>query len=276
LNKIKVHPLFWLVLGAGIMTGHFYEVLMLFTIVFIHEMGHGMAAHFFHWRIEKIELLPFGGVAQTDEHGNRPLVEECIVILAGPAQHVLLWILGFLLYRFSILDVEDYHTFVMHNVTILVFNLLPIWPLDGGRLVRVLCSFVYPYKEAITKSLAVSSMILLVLSLWSAVYYPTHLNLWCVIVFLAAAHYGEWKQRYYLYMRFLMGRYYDAAKPPLRLAPITVNAEEKLNDVLARFHRGVYHTVVVKNSRRKKVYEEKELLYAFFEEKKVGLPVGEL
>lgn len=276
MGKIKIHPLFWLVVAAGIITGHFYEVMMLFTIVFVHEMGHGMAAHFFHWRIEKIELLPFGGVAQTDEHGNRSLFEEVIVILAGPAQHVLLWAVAFLCYHFSIIDAETYHMFIRHNFTILFFNLLPIWPLDGGRLLRVLCSFAYPYKEAIHKSLVASSLLLAAFILWSAVYYPSHLNLWCVISFLAFAHFHEWKQRYYLYMRFLMGRYYDSKKPRLRLEPITVNAEEKLNDVVARFQRGVYHTVIVKNDPRKKVYEEKDLLYAFFVENKIASPVGEL
>lgn len=126
-TKIRIHPLFWLVLGAGVISGRFYEVLMLFIIVFIHEMGHGAAAHFFHWSIEKIELLPFGGVAQTNEYGNRPLVEECIVVLAGPVQHLLLWLIAAILYHYSILTSQEYALFVMHNTTILVFNLLPVW-----------------------------------------------------------------------------------------------------------------------------------------------------
>ncbi|HET7578267.1 MAG TPA: M50 family metallopeptidase [Bacillales bacterium] len=276
MNKIKIHPLFWFVVAAGFVTGHFYEVMMLFTIVFVHEMGHGAAARFFHWRIEKIELLPFGGVAQTDEHGNRPLAEEVIVILAGPAQHLLLYAVGLLLYYFSILDVQDYQAFLRHNTTILVFNLLPVWPLDGGRLLRVLCSFSYPFKEAIKKSLLFSTILLALMSLWSAIYYPLHLNLWCVMAFLGFAHFREWKQRYYLYMRFLMGRYYDTAKSQMKLEPITVNAEEKLNDVLARFHRGVYHTVIVKNRQHRTVFEEKDLLHAFFEENQISRPVGEL
>ncbi|HET7522407.1 MAG TPA: M50 family metallopeptidase [Bacillales bacterium] len=276
MNKIKIHPIFWLVLGAGVITGHFHEVLMLFTIVFVHEMGHILAALFYRWRIEKIELLPFGGVAQTDEHSNRPLAEECVVILAGPAQHLLLWFAALSLYHASVLDASEYHLFVFHNATILVFNLLPIWPLDGGRLLRVLCSFAYPYKEAIKKSLGFSSVLLFLFAVWSLIYYPSHLNLWCVLLFLGFAHFREWQQRNYLFIRFLMGRYYDTAKPPLKLEPITARAEDRLNDVLARFHRGVYHTVIVKDSIKRTVYEEQDLLHAFFEEKKVGRLIGEL
>lgn len=276
-SKIRIHPLFWVVLGAGVISGRFYEVMMLFTIVFIHEMGHGAAARYFHWTIDKIELLPFGGVAQTNEYGNRPLIEECIVVLAGPVQHLLLWLIAAILYHYSILSPQEYVMFLMHNTTILVFNLLPVWPLDGGRLFRVLCSFSYPFKEAVSKSLVFSSFLLLALGLWGAFYYPLHLNLWAVIAFLGFAHFQEWKQRSYLYIRFLMGRYYNVVKPPLKLYPITVNQEERLSDVLARFHRGVYHTVIVKNnSGTQKVYEESKLLYAFFEEKKVLSAIGKL
>lgn len=276
MGKIKIHPLFWFVVAAGMMTGHFYEILILFTIVFVHEMGHAAAAHFFGWRIEKIELLPFGGVAKTDEHGNRRLAEEVIVILAGPSQHLLLWIVAYFLQQFSIIDNDTYQLFIRHNITILIFNLLPVWPLDGGRLLRVLCSFAYPYKEAILKSLFFSTALLVVLSAWSAVYFPTHLNLWVVLTFIGMAHYGEWKQRYYLYMRFLLGRYYHSNKPRLKLLPITVCSSESVVDVLARFQRGVYHTIIVKNSKRKKVIDEMDLLYAFFVDKKTADSIGEL
>lgn len=53
------------------MTGYFREVLMVFLIVFIHELGHAGAAHYFKWRIHKVELLPFGGVAEVEDSGNK-------------------------------------------------------------------------------------------------------------------------------------------------------------------------------------------------------------
>jgi stage IV sporulation protein FB len=278
LLKIKIHPLFWLVLGTGIITGHFREVLMMFSIVFIHEMGHGAAAHFFHWRINKIQLLPFGGVAETDEHGNRPLMEEFIVTVAGPLQHFVLWGAGFLLYDNHIWSEADYQMFFLHNMTILAFNLLPILPLDGGKLLQTACSYFCSYKKAIVLSLALSASVLLLLCLWSAYYYPFHLNLWGIIAFLWLSQFIEWRRRHYVYMRFLMGRYYAADKPLLKLKPIIVSAEERLPQVLSRFQKGVFHTVIVKNrqSRNEFVFEESKLLKAFFEEKKVQSEIGQL
>src|SRR5690625_4698610 len=94
LCKIKINPLFWLVVGIGVITGYFREIFMIFIIVFIHEMGHAVAASYFQWNIKKIELLPFGGVLEVDDE-NPPFREELIVILAGPLQHIWLIILSF-------------------------------------------------------------------------------------------------------------------------------------------------------------------------------------
>ena len=52
-------------------------------------------ASYYSWRIPRIMLLPFGGMAEVDEHGNRPLKEEAFVILAGPIQHLWLFLLPF-------------------------------------------------------------------------------------------------------------------------------------------------------------------------------------
>ncbi|MCD8502863.1 MAG: hypothetical protein LRY71_15885 [Bacillaceae bacterium] len=58
IKKIKINPLFWFVIGIGVLSGYFKEVMMVFSIVFIHEMGHSFAAQYYKWRIRKIELLP--------------------------------------------------------------------------------------------------------------------------------------------------------------------------------------------------------------------------
>ncbi|HET7628321.1 MAG TPA: site-2 protease family protein [Bacillales bacterium] len=276
MSKLKIHPFFWLVLASGVFTGHFYEVLMVFSIVFVHEMGHVGAAVFFRWKIEQVELLPFGGVAKTDEHGNRPLFEETIVILAGPAQHLLLSGLAYFFYRTSFFDTGDFRTFMLYNLTLLFFNLLPVLPLDGGRLLRVVCYACFPYRTAIDHSLLISSALLTGLFIWSFYFYPTHLNLWVVLVFLAFSHYREWKQRRFIYMRFLLARYYDKTSRSLRLQPIVVGKDTRISDVLEKFRRGVTHQVIVRHCEARHVYEETDLLYAFFVEKKVVDPIGEL
>src|SRR3954453_11659306 len=116
-------------MALAIMTAHFFELTMFLIIVLIHELGHAFAAAFFSWRIKRITLLPFGGVAEMDEHGNRPLKEEAIVVLAGPLQHIWMVLAAYALFSMSLISEPFFQMFLHYNVMIFIFNLIPIWPL---------------------------------------------------------------------------------------------------------------------------------------------------
>ncbi len=273
LQKIKVHPIFYAVLGIGVASGYFREVIMVFLIVFIHEMGHAVTAHIFKWRITKIELLPFGGVAEVNENGNRPLYEEFLIIIAGPIQH--LWMIGlsFLLVgRVDFWTMSEHQLFVWHNVVILCFNLLPIWPLDGGRLVHLLYSYYFPYKKAQKINLISSFSFLLLTTILAFQLYPFHLNLWVVLSFLFLSNYLEWKQRHFSYMRFLMERLqYNKSK---KTKIIYVSATMKVQEVVERFERGRKHMICIQRTNKR--LKETDVLKAFYYEKKLHHPIGTL
>ncbi|QOY38627.1 M50 family metallopeptidase [Anaerobacillus isosaccharinicus] len=278
LKKIKINPLFWFVIGIGILTGYFKEVIMVFSIVFIHEMGHSIAAHFFKWRIRKIELLPFGGVAEVEEYGNRPLKEEFIVIISGPIQHIWLIVLSFLLLPFDFWTSNDHQMFITHNLMILLFNLLPIWPLDGGKLMYLFFSTKYSFQRSLETTLRSSLLLLAIFTITSIYFFPFHLNLWIVIIFLLFSHYFDWKQRSYAYMRFLMERYYKTDEPFVATVPIGVSPQLTVQEVLKTFRRGVKHKVVLNDlsvAPKKSIYE-KVILKAFFEQKMASQPIAKL
>ncbi|WP_102345414.1 M50 family metallopeptidase [Bacillus sp. Marseille-P3661] len=275
--KLSIHPLFWLVVGFGIMTGRFLEVIMLFFIVFIHEMGHAVAAHFFHWRIKKIQILPFGGVAEMDEHGNRPLKEELIVILSGPVQHIWLIGLAYLLLSIGMIDQGTFDLFLRHNLIILAFNLLPVWPLDGGKLLFLALSYKYPFGTAHQYALYASLSMVGLLVLLTLIIYPYHLNLWLVLSFVVFTHYVEWKQRKFAHMRFLLERYYGRSIEINQLKPINVKETDQIVDVFAKFCRGCKHQIVLKLSDRDQItFDENELLHAYFAEKRASGTIGEV
>ena len=73
---------------ASIVTGYFVELITLFAIVFVHELGHVAAARGFGWNVLEVKLLPFGGVAEVEEAGSLPSKEEAIVAIAGPLQNL--------------------------------------------------------------------------------------------------------------------------------------------------------------------------------------------
>ncbi|WP_096435841.1 M50 family metallopeptidase [Alteribacter populi] len=267
LKVVKIHPLFWLVLGSGVITGYFKEVVMMFLIVFVHEMGHALMAKHYDWRLTKVELLPFGGVAETEEYGNRPVKEEVLVIVAGPLQHLWLIALSYGLLHFDWWTAADHSIFLFHNVTILGFNLLPIKPLDGGKLFFSLQTAIFPYRDAFYGSFYFSLFCLSLFWIVALTLLPFHLNLLVVLSFLAVHHYLEWKQRHFIFMRFLIERVEKKAVSSVkRIRPIFVQGDERIQQVMKALRRDCSHVIILKQSG--KTLEEKKALEAYFDEKK--------
>ena len=103
--------------------------LGIFGIILLHEFGHIFAAKHFRWNVHNVTLYPIGGVASL--HPSPDPWEEFVVAISGPAVNVVL------LTPFHFLS--PYGSFGMIaaiNIVILVFNLLPIFPMDGGRIFR--------------------------------------------------------------------------------------------------------------------------------------------
>ncbi|MEH7273189.1 M50 family metallopeptidase [Neobacillus vireti] len=277
LQQVHVHPLLWIVIAISIATAHFLEVCLLIGIIFIHEMGHAAAASFFSWRIKKITLLPFGGVAEMEEHGNRPLKEEAIVVLAGPLQHIWMVGLAYALLFFNLIPEDLYQLFFQYNLMIFLFNLFPVWPLDGGKLIFMLLSLKKSFPIAHRLTLLISFLSIAVFSILTLIAAPQQINVWIIVGFLLFSLYHEWKQRRYIFMRFLLERYYGKKSDLQALKPIQANEQDLLIDVLEKFHRGCKHPIIVESDGKEKgMLDENELLHAYFTEKRLTDKISDL
>jgi stage IV sporulation protein FB len=261
IRKIKINPAFWIVILGAIFTGHFREIIIWFFVVLIHEMGHFAGAHLFKWRISRIELLPFGGAAVVEEHGTRPFHEEIWVAVLGPVQHFWLIGISFIFNEIGWITPEFFQWFLMLNLTILLFNLLPIWPLDGGKVVFALFTRWLPFKYAQKQFLLCSFICLATGAGWQLFLNPQHLNLWAVSLFLITAHVMEWRRRHYVFMRFLLNR--KVHSPAKETRSIIVSPHTTLSMVTHQFMKDLSHRIVVKN-RQPVTIHEKELLEAYF------------
>jgi stage IV sporulation protein FB len=277
LRHVHIHPLLWLVIALSIVTAHFVELCMLLGIIFVHEMGHAAAASFFSWRIKKISLLPFGGVAEMDEHGNRPLKEEAIVVLAGPLQHVWMVAGAYVLQFFNLFPEDLFPLFIQYNFMILIFNLFPVWPLDGGKLVFLLLSLKDSFSNAHRLTLIISFISLFLFSVVILITAPAHINVWVIIGFLFFSLYYEWKQRRFIFIRFLLERYYGKKSNPQALIPIQADEQDLLIDVLEKFQRGCKHPIIVESEGKEKgTLDENEILHAYFTEKRLTDKISDL
>ncbi len=116
---------------------------MLFVAILVHEMAHALVSNILGLRVEKISLFIFGGKTQVEGFPDRA-VTDLLMALAGPAINLFLFlalillakILGWLHVPESVIMALNYGAYV--NIILVLFNMVPIFPLDGGRVLRAL------------------------------------------------------------------------------------------------------------------------------------------
>ncbi|MCX7605883.1 MAG: site-2 protease family protein [Bacteroidia bacterium] len=179
--------------------------------VILHELGHAFAARAFHIPTRDITMYPFGGVASLIRIPEKPL-QELIVALAGPAVNVLLvglfggiiWLsypaftlsLEFLAYRGdSLPSVEVWlYSLAFMNGVLAAFNLMPAFPMDGGRVLRALLATRLSYIQA-TRIAALVGQGFAILFILIGVYGNPVLILVGFFVFVAASQERQYAEQ---------------------------------------------------------------------------------
>ncbi len=196
-HKIKVNILYWIVAFISFITGHFKDFVLISIIITVHELGHILVAIYYKWHIDKVILLPFGAVTIFKEHLNRPIKEEFLILISGPLfQIVFYFILKNIIF--------DQNLFTNYHYFLLLFNLIPIIPLDGSKLVNVFLNKVLPFK--------ISHLITIYISIISFFVFLRFNNLIYLLVFsfLLVKVIDEYLKHRFIFNKFLFERYlYD-------------------------------------------------------------------
>lgn len=276
LPVIHIHPILIIYLFIGFVTGTFMQIAIMLAIVLFHELGHYLMALSFKWRIKSITLWVFGGVMDTDEHGNRPIYEEALVSIAGPLQHVFIYLFIFIVTPLNIFPNSVIELIIYYNNVILLFNLLPIWPLDGGKLMFTLLSGFTPYKKAHKVMILTSFFIAVSILLAQIFVLPFTLSAVFIILFILLENRTEWKQHYYVFIRFLSNRFYGATHSK-NIHPLNVHENAKLFDVFSLFIREKRHIIyVLHRDGQETSIDERECLRSYFEDKRYHVTVREI
>jgi Zn-dependent protease/predicted transcriptional regulator len=197
--KLFIHWTFWIIIGWILLLhfkmGHGWTVgltgvvfiIALFACIVLHEFGHALTAKKFGISTRNITLYPIGGVASLEKMPDKP-EQELAVALAGPAVNVAIaGVLYFLLYTTDqLLSISEmnhmsgenfWFNLMAANVILAVFNLIPAFPMDGGRVLRALLAFKMGKLRATTIAARVGQFLAIIF-----VFFGFFTNFWLVFI----------------------------------------------------------------------------------------------
>lgn len=183
----------------SVFTASFFPFFIISILVIIHELGHFLMCYLLGGKILKISIYPYGGISKFRLALNISIVKEFLVLISGPLFQILAFVVLSFFYPEKQSVIASYH------YSILFFNLLPIYPLDGGKLLNLLFQLFLPYRGSFIFSMVVGYSLIFVLAFGLIPSFS--LNLLFICLFLLVKLTTEYRQIQYLYERFLLERY---------------------------------------------------------------------
>ncbi len=175
--------------------------VLFFSTLLFHELSHSIVAQGYGIKIKSITLFILGGVAQMEDIPKEPRKEGRIAA-AGPAFSLTIGILAYAIYDFfgpvnPVRGAFENGTLIMlgiiafYNIILGIFNLIPAFPMDGGRILRALLATRIPYIDATRKAVAIGKGFALVMGLLGLFAFSPVLLLIAFFIYYGAAAEGE-------------------------------------------------------------------------------------
>ena len=242
LNKVIIHPFTYIVLLISFLASYFEKMYLLLLIILVHEFGHLIMINLFNYDVSKIIIYPFGGLTTYDSKVNEKIYKELLICISGPLVQLLFMFVVYLLKKYIYLN--TYNSFVSINILLFRYNLLPIFPLDGGRLLNLVLDYIFPYRV----SMHLISIISLILNVVLIIYFISCKDIFVTMLFIITLTnvIKEIRNIKYKYNKFLLERLLDE---------YDYKYGRVINDI-SRLKKNRYNKIIKNNI----VYNEKDYL----------------
>ena len=248
LNKIEFHYTYIIISLGYILTGYFPNLIIFTSIILCHELGHYTVAKINNLNPKKIIIYPFGGITKLDHLINTKIKKELYVAISGIIYQTIYFIIITILYKNNIVREYIYIIFKNYHYNILIFNLLPIHPLDGSKILNLILSKYIPYK--LTNKLTILISIITIIIILVINYYKFNYTT-ILIITIIINNIIKYKQNInYLFNKFLLERY---------LYKITPKKTKKIKKI-DNMYKEKYHIIKENNT----YLTEKQILNSKF------------
>ncbi|MGJ4849481.1 site-2 protease family protein [Bacillota bacterium Meth-B3] len=279
--RVRVHPALPVMLALAALAEGIAEVGALMTALVLHELGHVLLARALGVRVAELELMPFGGAARLENAWALRAGQMALVALAGPAASALCMGAALGAVNLNWLMPEAAAPFVRANAGLLLFNMLPALPLDGGRVLCGLLGLRMGQARAARVGVMMGKVLAGLLAALAAagacLFGRLNLSLVLCAAFVVAAGARERLAAAGGSLLSLVDRQGELAdEGALAVKWLAASAEAPIRQAIARFSPRALHRVAVydQEMRFAGVLEEEQLLRAALED--AERPMGQL
>lgn len=202
-NIFRIDGSTYLLMLLGLSSGYIKNVFIILIIVLIHETGHVFFFYLFNIEIESIVIYPFGGVSKINKRIHERIYKDIFISLGGILFQLILFIIVYFLYKNGFIVSSTYHMFNTYNRSIILFNLIPIIPLDGSKLFFALFTKFLSFRLSYILMVIVGIISLLLFILYNWIF---KINDMVIYVFLIVNLYLVFKDYKYVMNKFYLER----------------------------------------------------------------------
>ena len=193
MKNIKIHFSYLTIvfLFISFLAGYIKNALIIMGIILFHEIGHIIIIKIFKFNIIKVDIYPFGGITKIDKPLNTKICIDIFIAIGG--------ILAQFLLSFFISS----PVIIKYNYSIMFFNLLPVIPLDGSKILLEIYHLFLSFKKAFKLYLITS---LLAIVIYIFINYHYNINNYLIISLFVSKTYTYYKMRKIYYHKFILER----------------------------------------------------------------------
>ncbi|NPV27197.1 MAG: peptidase M50 [Firmicutes bacterium] len=247
--QVTFNNFFLLLIFIYIWLGKFPQVLSIFALVFLHELAHVVVARGYGLKVVEIELLPFGGVAKIVDLFDADLVVETYIALAGPMSNFFMAGLAWSLQRFGLTEHPLLPWCFYTNLVLGLFNLLPVLPLDGGRIYRAYLARRLGWKRATEKVAGLGQLLGVVFAGLGGLIFAWDISQFHLLLLAGFLFYAATREKnlaIYLLWRHLTRKKRELAqRGVLEVRQLAVCENVPLQEIVKTFVPNKFHLIAV-------------------------------
>lgn len=249
-NLFKINPATYILILSFLLTGYIKNIIIIYLIVIFHELGHIFIIKYLGYKIKRVDIYPMGAVTSVEKKLNSKISHDLVIAIFGALFQIILGFIFYFLLKFSLIRISTYNLFLTYNKTILIFNLLPIIPLDGYQLLRAINELFFSFKKSFIISFIISIIAILLFITYNSLF---SLNNYLIISFLIYKMLLVLKRFRFENLKFLLERYLND------FSFSKIKYENSLN--LDKLKKNTYHYFKI----GKEVVSEKKILAKKFD-----------